>query len=141
MKNKRKYIIIMVGCLFTFVIMSIFLKDKKNTFLLGEWTIDSFMIENEVHPFSEFGQYWGEANQRPMSYYSISFKNNNTALFVIPTWDGNNTKEVGCTYEILNNIITLINNEESVEAFKIVNDTLQGLEAIPIEGTIWRKNP
>lgn len=139
MKNKRKYIIIMVGCLFIFFIMSIFLKDKNNTFLLGEWKIDSFMIENEVHPFNEFGQYWGESNQRPMSYYSISFKNNNKALFVIPTWDGNNTKEVECTYKILNNIITLINNGEPVEAFKIVNGTLQGLEAIPIEGTIWRK--
>lgn len=141
MKTKKAKIIVSIISIVIIcaICLGVFTCNKNS--IIGEWKIDSFIIDGETHPFSEFGEYWGEANQEPMGYFSISFNKDNTAKVIMPTYNTEDpTEEISCNYDIQKNVIALTNGTDSVDVFKISKDTLQTIDnSFLIEGCILKK--
>ncbi len=141
MKTKKvKVIASMVGIVIVGVLyLCLFYKNQN--FIIGEWKVNAFIFENEKHSYEEIGEYYGIDTVVAYKYFSITFNEDKTASIILPTYQEENPlKVVECDYSINNNVITLVNNDERIEAFQISKGTLLTLDnTFLFEGWVLEK--
>lgn len=126
-KNAKIIVSIISIAIICVVCLGIFISNKNS--IIGEWKISSFVFDDKTLPFDEYGGYYGEDNEKAYSYISITFKKNNVAIITTPAYEQKDSKQVECTYNISNDIVALINEDETIDAFQIIGNTLQTLES------------
>lgn len=137
-KNKKAIISIIVIIILGTIYLCLFFRSKNS--IIGEWKIDSFIFDGKTISFNEYGQYYGTDNEKAYSYFSVTFKKNNVAIITMPAYEQKDSKQIECTYNISNNVIALVNEKESIDAFTINRDTLETLNSdFLMEGYILKK--
>lgn len=137
-KNAKIIVSIISIVIICVVCLGIFISNKNS--IIGEWKISSFVFDDKTLPFDEYGKYYGEDNEKAYSYVSITFKKNNLAVITTPAYEKKDSKHVECSYSIYNKIITLSNEDENIEIFKITGSTLQTLDSDFLKaGYIFKK--
>ena len=135
MKKKIIYLTIPILLIVSIILIVLFTRSNK---LLGQWQISGFYVNDELHPFNEFGEYFGIDNAEPYSYYTVVFKNKEDLILTIPTYEEDKYRTIECNYSVDNDIITITSLDESVKAFAIDGDHLKNVDLLTFD-VIWSK--
>lgn len=123
MNNKKIIMTSSVSVVVVLLIVFFIFKGSSDP-VVGEWKIDHYITENGNISQDDIDEYYGEQFQTANSAFSVVFSSNGKATLNLPTYEGTETKERECEYEIDGDYIYLSAAGDTVKAFEIKDDTL-----------------
>ncbi|MBQ6995592.1 MAG: zinc-ribbon domain-containing protein [Lachnospiraceae bacterium] len=140
--RKKKYIdmkIIILCALIIIIAVCISFWVKNPIAIIGEWRIDSYIVEGNCIKQDDIGEYYGEIYQTGNSAFSVVFDKNGTVALSLPTFEGTKTVRRECEYEIDGNKIYLLGNGDRTKGFEINGNTLIVYNIATFDGDVILK--